>query len=180
LIRIKARELSRSPGFYRHEEEDLRQELAMHVIQRMRRHDPKRSSLHVYVARVAATKVADLSRHARARKRDRRREQTIDDRVPDRLVQSLRERGWSVERLDMQLDVREALIHLPESQREAANLLMVFRVAEVDRKLGLSRQRARTIREQIERFLIAQGLGRPEPKKTSQRATNPCSSCVYN
>jgi RNA polymerase sigma factor (sigma-70 family) len=158
LIRRKARLLSRSYGFRKGDEEDLRQEMAVHVIERMGRHDPRRSGRPTFVDRVLEAKAADLLRHVLARKRDRRREGPLDSDVPERGQEERRERAWSLERLVLRLDVRDALAGLPDDLRNVAGLLTVYGQAEAARRTGLTRQQVRGTERRIERHLRERGL----------------------
>src|SRR5690349_1931990 len=77
MITFRARTLARSPGFLRREEEDVAQELWLHLIERMQRHDPVRAKPQTYADRVLTSKVQDLVRRARAQRRDLRRVRSL-------------------------------------------------------------------------------------------------------
>ena len=158
LIRFKARQLAGRDEFLPGEQEDLEQELALHLVGRMRRYDPARASERTFADRVLTNRASGLLDHARARKRDRRREEPFVDGLPDRGLEELRERLWDAERLDLELDLRDGLAALDEADREVAELLCVYSVAEVSRKTGLSRQRVRTICGRVREHLLARGL----------------------
>jgi RNA polymerase sigma factor (sigma-70 family) len=158
LIRRKARILSRSYGFRVGDEEDLRQELAAHVIDKLRRHDPRRASSPTFVDRILEAKAVDLLRYVLAGKRDPRREGPLDLDSPDRDLESLRDRSWNAERLDLGLDVWEALADLPEDVREVAGLLMIYSQSEVARMTRLSREQVRRMERRIARHLRRRGL----------------------
>jgi len=68
LIRGKARQLVRSGQFPRSDEEDLRQELTLRLLQRARRYDPARATLNTFAERVVCSLVATLLREQRRQK----------------------------------------------------------------------------------------------------------------
>ena len=158
LIRRKARILSRSFGFKLGDEEDLRQELTLHIIEKLRRHDPKRAAVGTFVDRLLDSKAVDLLRYVLARKRNRRREEPPDADVPDRDLEELRDKAWSLERVELAMDVWEALADLPEELREVAALLMVYGQADVARMTRLSREQVRRMERRIARHLRQRGL----------------------
>jgi DNA-directed RNA polymerase specialized sigma24 family protein len=157
LIRHHGRRLVGCHLFRPDEREDVTQDLGAHVVSRMPKHDPRRASAYTFAARGLASKQVDLARHAGAQKRDRRRERPLHDVAEDELA-PLRERAWRVERVDVRLDVRDALEGLPHDARHVAGLLMVFNEAEVSRVTGMGRQKVRRLREVITRHLRERGL----------------------
>ena len=68
LIRFKAKQLSRKPGFSRTDEEDVAQELTAYLLSRAHLFDPRRASADTFADRVIRTAKAMLLR-------DRRRQQ---------------------------------------------------------------------------------------------------------
>jgi hypothetical protein len=146
LIRFKAKRLAGSPGFLRREEEGLRQELSLHVLDRMRRHDPARATRATYADRVLTSKVRDLVRRARAQRRDQRRVQSLEA-LPLRTVEELLARTLEAEHhADLRHDVPVVLAKLSDADRAVAVSLADHCVAEVTRRTGLSRQRVRSAR----------------------------------
>ncbi len=153
------------PALTASDEPDLRQELSMHVIAGLRRHDPGRASIPTFADRIVASKVVSIVKHATAAKRDRRNVRSIDS-LDDRIES---DRATAGERHDVALDVREALAALPDELSHLASLLMEHREAEVVRRTGLTRQ---TVRGRCKR--IAQHLrGRGLPDENSLRHNQP-------
>jgi len=62
LIRVKARQLIRRPGFSRSDEGDIVQKLNLHLLRQAQHFDPTRSSLNTFIARVVDSAVAMLLR----------------------------------------------------------------------------------------------------------------------
>ena len=65
LIRTKARQLCRTPGFARHERDDLEQELTLRLLQRLRAFDSAKASFYCF-ALVVLDRVAIHLREARS------------------------------------------------------------------------------------------------------------------
>jgi DNA-directed RNA polymerase specialized sigma24 family protein len=154
LIRFKVKRLIGNYGFTRSDEEDLRQELAMHVVAGMKTYDATRSSPHTYADRIVTSKIADIIDHSTAQKRDRRRQRPLDA-VPEPASPPERDplRGS-----DTKLDVQAAMANLPDDLRAIATLFMNSSEAEVIRKTGMGRQRVRGLRRRLARFFAAMGL----------------------
>jgi hypothetical protein len=107
-----------------------------------------------YADRLLGTRIVDLVRRAHAAKRDRRREWRVEDVPEDRLAVG----PGDQELVDLGFDVAEALAGLAGVARDVALLLTSLSEAEAVRATGMSRQRVRTIKQQIERHLRARGL----------------------
>lgn len=69
LIRVKARQIIRRSGFSRSDQDDVEQELVIHLLSQARRFDPTRASVNTFVARVVDSGVAMLLRKRRRQKR---------------------------------------------------------------------------------------------------------------
>lgn len=69
LIRVKAKQLSRKPGFSSSDEPDLAQELSLHLLHQMVHYDPARASVNTFLSRVANTWAAGVLRDRRRLKR---------------------------------------------------------------------------------------------------------------
>jgi len=68
LIRIKARQVVRDPGFSRSDQPDVEQELVARILRVARRFDPGRASVNTFITRVVDSAVATILRD-RARKK---------------------------------------------------------------------------------------------------------------
>ncbi len=69
LIRVKARQLVRRPGFNRSETGDIENDLLLHLINQAKQFDPGRGSINTFIARVVDSAVAMLVRERRREKR---------------------------------------------------------------------------------------------------------------
>jgi hypothetical protein len=152
LIKHKVRRLVDRHGFRRDDEQDLHQELAMHVVAGMRRHDPARASTRTFADRIITTKIASIIQHATAQKRDRRRVQAIDEvSEPSRPTHQAA--------VDARLDVIQAVASLPDDLRSVATLLMEHgSEAAVIRAGRMTREMVRGRRRRIAAHLRGRGL----------------------
>lgn len=69
LIRVKARQIVRRPGFNQSETGDVESDLSLHLLSQAQKFDPTRGSLNTFVARVVDSAVAMLVRERRRNKR---------------------------------------------------------------------------------------------------------------
>lgn len=69
LIRVKARQIVRRPGFSRSDTGDVEQDLYLHLLSQAQQFDPARGSINTFVARVVDSAVAMLVRERRRNKR---------------------------------------------------------------------------------------------------------------
>ncbi len=69
LIRVKARQIVRRPGFSRSDQGDIEQDLFLRLLSQAQHFDPARASLNTYIARVVDSAVAMLVRERSRNKR---------------------------------------------------------------------------------------------------------------
>lgn len=84
LIRFKARQLCRRPGFTPSDREDIEQELRADLLGRLPRFDASKAGLNTFIARVIERKTISIVRHRLAEKRTPDREEcSLNDEVRD-------------------------------------------------------------------------------------------------
>lgn len=174
LIRFKAKQLTRKPGFSRSDEEDVAQDLTAHLLAQAHHFDMKRGSANTFADRVIRSAIAMMLRDRRRQKRaagfvSQSLEQTSvpqdrDARLRDVLEAAdlARRTGADddAERLSETLGaVVEAFQSLPEELQDVARLLMQGSAVAVARDLGISRRQVRNAIERIRRHFEAEGLG---------------------
>lgn len=140
IIRFKVKKLVGHYGFTASDETDLQQELAMHVSKRMEKHDPTRGARSTFVDRIVSNKIASIIAHRVAQKRDVRKERVLD--TEDGIPQVGHKRNEK--RMDLKLDVAEAVARLPEDLQGLARRLMLDQKAEVGRATNLTPQQMKT------------------------------------
>jgi len=177
LIRVKAKQVVRQPGFCRSDQQDVEQDLMVHLLGQAENYDPERGSINTFVARVVDTGVAMLVRDRNRLKR--RPEEGVEieslearvDQVsgPPAMLSSLispddlHRRTGARTLSDTQLyDLAESVTHVietmpPELQQVCRSLLTRNRT-ETERSLGLSRRRFGTLVAEIRQYYAEAGL----------------------
>jgi DNA-directed RNA polymerase specialized sigma24 family protein len=165
LIQVKARQLSRSPGFSLADQPDIEQELSLHLYVKAGQYNPRRSRPLTFASRIIKNKATSLLRQARAQRRGALQhmvslsEPVSVDRTGVRELGNLLEEtagrphvGLRCDdgeaRTHMRLDVADANRRLPKHLRVMAALLEHVPRFAAGEVLGLSRrQTARWISE---------------------------------
>lgn len=154
IIRRKVRRLVGHYGIRQSDVEDLEQELALHVIQQSHRYRPELGKREAFIETVVKHKILHLIESRTASKRDNRRDVHIETVGEFCLLDS----DASQERINLQIDVRDAIARMPEELRQFALLRQKHTEREIERKLGLTRGQVRSRVQRLERFLTDAGL----------------------
>jgi RNA polymerase sigma factor (sigma-70 family) len=176
LVRFKARQLSRRKDFSPSDEEDLRQELWLHLLSRIDGFDPQRGSLRTFVNQVVNSAVAMILRGREQLKRSMDRtvlslESTVIDVgggvslpaseavSPDDLQRRVGSKPRDRAELDEDVEaVQAALALMPPHVRRVARHLMSDLHTSVACECGLSRRQVRIARQQIRELLEQTGF----------------------
>lgn len=148
-IKALAKRLKAHYGYRASDIEDLEQEVATHVVQRMDQYVPERGTRGAFVSTIAKNRLLNLIEARTAAKRDGRRNVSLDTAGPIDL---------SPEDIDLKLDVQAALANLPEDLRQVALLRIEHSEREIEALLGLTRAQVRWRMRQLEQALRAAGL----------------------
>ena len=175
LIHHKAKQLVGKCGFTESDLKDIKQDLTLDLLMRLKTFDSRRAKRHTFVAMVMDHRVAALIEHHMAAMRDSRREQcSLNDSVSDH-------EGKPVERHetidagylgrgdvgpgDLAVDVHAVITGLPHRLQVLCVHLQTKTPAEVARELGEPRM---TLYGDIKRLKAAfgqAGLGEYLPEK---------------
>jgi RNA polymerase sigma-70 factor (ECF subfamily) len=177
LIHKKAKGLVGEHGFRKSDLDDIKQELTLDLLQRLRSFDPRRAQYHTFVAMVVEHGVATLLEHRTAAMRDYRREQcSLNEPVRD-------DEGKTVERSetvsveddtsappsgaagDLKVDLRAFLDSLPPALRSLALARQRKSVAEIARERGVPRTSLYTDLRRLKAACERAGLGQYLGKK---------------
>ncbi len=174
-IRVRTRELGRTAGFSRSDEEDVSQELAMDVLKRVPKFDPARASLKTFIARIVDNRVATLIEAQHAAKRDSRQVDSLNEETDDEdvvrieLWQTLDDEqfarspgsrpGRHVARRDLHADLTAAIRRMPPHLRDLLAKLQLMTITEVARATGIPRATIHDTLQHVRARLIADGLG---------------------
>ena len=157
LIRQKARQLVRHPGFSKSDRPDIEQELAIELVQKFCQFDPARARETTFIARVIENKVVSLVRTRQAEKRHfRRNGKSLNETISDGEGGSV-ERAQTVDAANakrhtgqvprsdeevarLKLDIDEVLETLPADLRKLAKMLTEMTEYAASRQLGKSRR----------------------------------------
>lgn len=154
IIKRKAKRLVGHYGYRTADVEDLQQELALHVFPRTRLHQPERGSREGFIGTVASNKIRNVIEQRTAQKRDQRHDVRIDDVGEGAVIDGT----IAQERIDQQIDVREALRRMPADLREIALLRAEHTEKELGKLLHLTRAQVRTRLGNLEKFLQDAGF----------------------
>jgi RNA polymerase sigma-70 factor, ECF subfamily len=176
VIRRKARYLKRRGGFSPSDLPDLEQELWQHLLNRMPTYDPSLTDWEKFASAVVTAWAANCLRDRFAAKRDPRRLRPLPTTTESDQQESVRPEDMlsgqahdarlgihhpsEQERLELQLDVREALENLPADLRRIAERLQHITPAELARELGMPRTTLYGMIERIRRRFERWGLGK--------------------
>lgn len=156
LIRYKAKHLVGHAGFSQHELQDLEQELVLDLLKRLPNFNPQKAKLQTFIARIVEHRIATIIEEREASKRDWRSCSsslndaitTEDDKSCERLEiydmdEYLRQMGRlerpAGERLDLSIDLADALARLPEDLRILCERLQDESVSDISRNTGIPR-----------------------------------------
>lgn len=176
LIRFKAGQLSRKPGFRGSDQEDLEQELLLHLLEKAHLFDPERGATSTFADRAVKSRVSEIIRD---RKRMKRAggfaAQSLDatPAIPGGVAESianslafgdLMRRTGSTPRDPLQdRATSEALTHaianMPDELRDFCQRLRTSPEAEIARDLRVSRRQVRNMRDRVREYLVRAGLG---------------------
>jgi RNA polymerase sigma-70 factor (ECF subfamily) len=179
LIRVKAKQLIRRPGFSQSDQEDVEQDLVLHLLSQSKHYDPARGSLNTFVARVVNSAVAMMVRERKRRKRGIAGGVTIQslaviveqpDEPPTPLATLIsaddlkrRTGGNSLdgaELYELVSSVTSAIESLPpELQRICCSLVNRTR-SDTVRELGLSRRTFQAAMDQLREHFTRAGFGK--------------------
>lgn len=151
LVHHKGKQLIGKYGFTKSDLEDVKQELALDLLERLKTFDPTRAQRHTFVAMVVEHRIAAIIEHRTAAMRDLSREafslnETIRD--PDgevvQRVQMLTDEAHPAapdgqERLHLAADVRTVVASLPPRLQALCYSLRTKSPAEVARERGVPR-----------------------------------------
>lgn len=177
LIQVKAKQLVRRPGFSRSDEDDVAQDLVLHLLNQAQHFDPARGSLNTFIARVVNSAVAMLVRERGRIKRSPASDiQSLEEKVeqPDGppaplwatiALADLERRTGGASLSDAELyelveGVASTIVSLPEELQEICRSLQQRNRVETERELKLSRRQYEAAMDQIRQHFARAGLAK--------------------
>ena len=158
LIKFKSWTLVGKIGYTISDRDDIEQELAIHIVDRLKHFDPSRGKLSTFVQRVVDNKVASMIEARKTRKLDfRSHAYSLDElmRNPDGevfrrgdeieeddyLMRTGRQSRSGQELVELSADIERVVSALPENMHKLCVSLMTQNVTDISRETGLSRQK---------------------------------------
>jgi RNA polymerase sigma factor (sigma-70 family) len=153
-IRRKARRLAQQPGFSRSDEEDLRQQLCVRVLERLPQFDPAQGCFNAFVKLIVNQYAANCRRYQGAQMRNRSGDTSLNVLVEGEegaleLAQTIGRRELNArlrrderpaeDALDLGQDVSSFLSTLPPRLRQVAERLKERSPSEIAKGLGVHR-----------------------------------------
>jgi len=177
LIRVKAKQIVRRPGFSRSDQPDVEQDLVVHLLCQAQHFDPDRGSLNTFIARVVDSAVAMLVRERGREKRNPSGDaevQSLAEMVPQpdgppealaRLISQLdlERRTGGASLTDAQLfelvaDVANVIPTLPPELQDICRSLLTRNRRETEADLGISRRGLQAAMVLIREHFVKSGL----------------------
>ena len=151
FIKSKAIKLVGNYGRKNCDIDDVTQELAAEVLRRWHKFDATKAPEIAFISKIVDSRIKNLIRHRRQKKRDSTREEYSIDRPPVVTVprkdhrrqfetdftDPKAERDWKS--FELGLAQSEALEQLPDVVKEAAELLKALSISEAAREMGVPR-----------------------------------------
>jgi RNA polymerase sigma-70 factor (ECF subfamily) len=153
LVRHKASQLLRLPGFTESDRADLQQNLLVKLIASRHHYRRRKGTWHAYAATVLDRQAATLARDRKAQKRRPDREVPFTDHFSD-----LRRPLPSEDSLDLVLDLKALWETLSVQDRQLAELLLQESTTSAAKSLGISRRTCRDRLKKMRRRFEAAGL----------------------
>lgn len=157
-IKLKVRQLIKRCGFDASERDDLEQELALHLFERIREHDPERGTMKTFIVCVVENKTRTM-----IRVRNRRAESiaaspfSLNEEIPEEDGFGVMQRMDAIDRedylleagllsrpvfelLEMRVDIERVIDTLSQPLREICEHLKTQTVTQISAGTGASRQ----------------------------------------
>jgi DNA-directed RNA polymerase specialized sigma24 family protein len=179
LIRIKAKQLVRRPGFSRSDQPDVEQDLSLYLLSQASRFDPARGSLNTFVASVVNSAVAMLVRERGRVKRNPAGDvevQSLEEKVEQAdgppaplwaivsIVDLERRTGGDslsdIELFELLESVGAAIASLPPELQRVCRSLKKRNRTDTERELKMSRRNLDTAIDSIRQHLTRAGLAK--------------------
>jgi RNA polymerase sigma-70 factor (ECF subfamily) len=178
LIRVKAKQIIRRPGFSRSDQDDVEQDLVLQLLNQAQHFDPARGSLNTFIARVVTSGVAMLVRERGRIKRcpanvaiqslEVKLEQPDGPPAPLWATIShadLERRTGSAplsdaERYELVEGVASVMASLPPELQKVCKSLMERNRAETEAELGMSRRGYEGAMDRIRQHFAQSGLAK--------------------
>ena len=175
LVRKKARELLRTPGFHRSDLEDLEQEFLLELWERLEAYDPEQADLVTFLGCTLNRKACKLIRDRKAPVRDFQREEcSLDELIPmgeeglaprseifaeeARYAHTQTDRISDLEHIELTMDLETVLSSLSDDLKELCKLLATSTVKDIAELQGRTRRQVSQDVARLREIFAAAGL----------------------
>lgn len=175
LIRYKTRRLIGQAGYTRSDQEDIEQDLSLHLRQQLSKHNPRKGTLKTFINTVLDNKIrtmvaARLTSQFDFRQHDYSLDETIETEIGDRvsraetidaeeyLMAAGRMNQRAFDSLELRIDVRCAVSLLPADLQNLCVRLQERTIVDIAREDGVSRHKIDELRRRIAFLFLEHGL----------------------
>ncbi len=175
LIRYKTRRLIGQAGFARSDQEDIEQDLAIHLRQQLPKHNPRKGTIKTFINTVLDNKIrtmvaARLTSQFDFRQHDYSLDETIETETGDRvsrgeaidaeeyLMATGRMNRRAFDTLELRIDVQCAVSLLPADLQNLCARLQERTIVDIAREDGVSRHKIDELRRRIALLFLEHGL----------------------
>ncbi|MBI2842678.1 MAG: hypothetical protein HYX78_04700 [Armatimonadetes bacterium] len=175
LIRYKTRRLIGQAGYTRSDQEDIEQDLSLHLRQQLPKHNPRKGTLKTFINTVLDNKIrtmvsARLTSQFDFRQHDCSLDETIETETGDRVSRGeaidaegylmatgrISRRAFDI--LEMRIDVQCAVSLLPADLQNLCVRLQERTIVDIAREDGVSRHKIDELRRRIAFLFLEHGL----------------------
>ncbi|GAB0057950.1 hypothetical protein SIID45300_02284 [Candidatus Magnetaquicoccaceae bacterium FCR-1] len=139
VIRFKARQLSRLPGFSSSEIEDLEQEMVIDVLRRMPNFDPERAGLPTFISRIIGHCAATLVTRNRVDSLEGKMTRFSLDELETGIASEMTGTHSGMDHIHLAIDIGRLLCRLPNEHRRICQLLVLLDKPAIPQRLGMGR-----------------------------------------
>ncbi|MCA9090576.1 MAG: hypothetical protein KDA90_18300 [Planctomycetaceae bacterium] len=157
----KAEQLAGHYGFAEDEDEDIRQELLLHLLQQWPAFDPNVAKATTFIQNVIDFKVCELIRDQERQKRDYRREEPLTDEAECGLLDGTRGQPEvsDYDLIALRADCETIIASLPRDLRQLAELLKETSPSDAARRMQLPLMTVVDRIDELRERFIAGGYG---------------------
>lgn len=175
LIRYKTRRLIGQAGYTRSDQEDIEQDLSLHLRQQLPKHNPRKGTLKTFISTVLDNKIrtmvaARLTSQFDFRQHDYSLDETIEIETGDRvsrgeamdaeeyLMTTGRINRRAFDTLEMRIDVQCVVSLLPADLQNLCARLQEHTIVDIALEDGVSRHKIDELRRRIAFLFLEHGL----------------------
>ena len=175
LIRYKTRRLIGQAGFTRSDQEDIEQDLSLHLRQQLPKHNPRKGTLKTFINTVLDNKIrtmvsARLTSQFDFRQHDCSLDEMVEADTGDKvsraeaidaeeyLMATGRLNRRTLDVVELRIDVQCAISTLPADLRDLCARLQEKTIVDIAREDGVSRHKIDELRRRIAFLFLEHGL----------------------